>query len=253
DHNRSVYTLAGQDHGTALADALTAGARAALERLDIGTHEGLHPHVGTLDVAPIVYLAPEQRGAACAQALVLAERLGGELEIPVFIYGELGGGLTRAEVRRGGPHELARRIEAGELTPAFGPAHMHPRAGAVLVGARPPLIAFNVELGPPATLETARAVAALIREGGSEGLWGVRAIGLTLAHRGGVAQVSTNIEDHTRTSPAQVLNAIARHARPLCAEVIGLPPRAAFADFPAQLPVRNLRFLEDALAQAENH
>lgn len=248
DHNRSVYTLAGADSGAALSDALLAGAHAAVELLDIAVHEGSHPHVGTLDVAPIVYLDDRQRGAACAQALVLADRLGNELQIPVFIYGELSGGrLTRAEVRRGGPAALRRRIAAGELRPDFGPGRPHPRAGAVLVGARPPLVAFNVELAPPATLETARVIAGLIREGGAEGLPSVRAIGLTLPHRGGVPQISTNIEDYRRTSPAELVRAIGRHAQPLRAEVVGLPPRAAFADFPEELPVLNLRCLEDAI------
>ena len=159
-----------------------------------------------LDVAPIVYMDDDERGPACVQALVLADRLGTELQIPVFLYGLLSGGrVTRAAIRKGGPTNLQRRIDAGELRPDFGPRRLHPRAGAVLVSARPPLIAFNVELAPPATLETAQRIAALIREGGPEGLPSVRAIGLTLPHREGIAQVSTNVEDYRQTNLATLV------------------------------------------------
>ncbi len=258
DHNRTVYTLApaaghqaSSNGAPSLADALTAGAAEAIVQLDIATHTGSHPHAGMLDVAPIVYMDEGERGAACAQALVLAERLGGELQIPVFLYGALKEGrVTRAQIRRGGPAELQRRVQAGELTPDFGPAKLHPRAGAVLVSARPPLIAFNVELEPPATLATAQRIAALIREGGPEGLPGVRAIGLTLPHRDGIAQVSTNVEDYRQTNLAMLVAAIAKHATPARAEVVGLPPRVAFDGFPDGLPVANRRYLEDALGSA---
>ncbi len=261
DHNRTVYSLADMGGGPPanLAEALTRGAAEAIERLDIVSHQGSHPHVGMLDVAPIVYMNETERGDACAQALVLAERLGGELGIPVFLYGSLTQGrVTRADIRRGGPRALQDRIDTGELRPDFGPDRLHPRAGAVLVSARPPLIAFNVELAPPATLETARHVAGLIREGGPQGLPTVRAIGLTLPHRGDVAQISTNVEDYRRTNLATLVEAIARHATPVAAEVVGLPPRAAFDGFPDDLPVRNRRYLEDALqsacnSRADNH
>jgi glutamate formiminotransferase/glutamate formiminotransferase/formiminotetrahydrofolate cyclodeaminase len=260
DHNRTVYTLAPADTvDTAdpvdtrprLADSLTAGAAAAIEHLDIDTHEGSHPYVGMLDVAPIVYMDEGERGRACAQALVLADRLGTELQIPVFLYGVLTDWrVTRAAIRRGGPVALQARIDSGELTPDFGPARLHPRAGAVLVSARPPLIAFNVELAPPATLETAQWVAALIREGGPDGLRSVKAIGLTLPHRNGIAQVSTNVEDYRQTNLATLVAAIARHATPVRAEVVGVPPAAAFDGFPDDLPVSNRRYLEDALRSA---
>jgi glutamate formiminotransferase / 5-formyltetrahydrofolate cyclo-ligase len=245
DHHRSVFTLAGEPGS--LADAVVYGAAETVRRIDVNQHAGIHPRVGAIDVAPIVYLDPADRGAACAEALVLGDRLGHELELPVFIYGELAAGRTRAELRRGGPAKLAERIESGELRPDFGPRRLHPTAGAVLVSARPPLVAFNVELAPPATLEDARSIAARIREGGSEGLESVRAIGLWLAARG-VAQVSTNVEDHRRTSLAQVVAAIARHAAPSRAELVGLAPRAAFDGFPDELEVANRRTIEDALA-----
>jgi len=115
------------------------------------------------------------------------------------------------------------------------------------VAARPPLVAFNVELAPPATAEDAREIAARIREGGSEGLPGLRAIGLWLDARG-VAQVSTNVEDHRAVPLARVVEAIADHATPLRAELVGLAPAAAFEGFPDELPVANRRTVEDTLA-----
>jgi glutamate formiminotransferase / 5-formyltetrahydrofolate cyclo-ligase len=247
DHHRTVFTLAGEP-GT-LAGAVAAGARTAIELIDVWHHTGLHPRVGAVDVAPIVYLDGEDRGAACAEALVLADMLGHDLELPVFLYGQLAGGRTRAELRRGGPAALIQRIESRELGPDFGPPTLHAHAGAVLVTARPPLVAFNVELAPPATLDDARAVAAAIREGSPEGLAGVRAIGLWLAHRN-VAQVSMNVEDHRRISLAEVVAAIERHAPVIEAELVGLAPRAAFAGFPERIPVRNKRLLEETLAPA---
>ena len=244
DHHRSVFTLVGSPGS--LAPAVLRGAREAIEQVDLGQHTGVHPRVGTIDVAPIVYLNDADRGAACAEALVLADLLGEELELPVFLYGGLAQGRTRAELRRGGPANLARRIEDRELVPDFGPRRLHPTAGAVLVAARPPLVAFNVELAPPATLADAKAIAASIREGGPEGLAGVRAIGLWL-EQGAIAQVSTNVEDHRTTRLADVVGAVARHARPLAAELVGLAPRAAFEGFPQDVPVKEKRLIEDAL------
>ena len=137
DHHRSVFTLAGEPGE--LAQVVANGAAEAIRQVDINAHEGIHPRVGAIDVAPIVYLDPADRGAACAEALVLGDLLGDELALPVFLYGELAQGRTRAELRKGGPEALAKRIEAGELRPDFGPHKLHPTAGAVLVAARPPL------------------------------------------------------------------------------------------------------------------
>jgi len=247
DHHRSVFTMAGGPGG--LAGAVLTGAAEAVRRIDVvNGHEGIHPRVGAIDVAPIVYLDPGDRGAAGAEALVLGDLLGAELELPVFMYGELAQGRTRAELRRGGPANLADRIETGELRPDFGPRRLHPTAGAVLVAARPPLIAFNVELAPPASMDDARQIAARIREGGEEGLPGLRAIGLWLDARG-VAQVSTNVEDHRAVPLARVVEAIARHATPLRAELVGLAPAAAFDGFPDELPVANRRTVEEALGR----
>jgi glutamate formiminotransferase len=242
DHGRAVFTLAGQPGG--LAEALEAGARQVLAevRLDGG---GAHPHVGAVDVVPLVFLDDEQRGAACAEALVAGELIGA-LGVPVFLYGALGGGRTRAELRRGGIAALSARMADG-LRPDFGPPAPHRSAGATLVAARPPLVAFNVELAAPATAGDARRIAALVREGGTEGLPGLRAIGLALRARGGVAQVSMNVEDHRALPLAEVVAAVARHAPVAAAELVGLAPEAAFAGFPQDVPLRNRRTVEEAL------
>jgi glutamate formiminotransferase / 5-formyltetrahydrofolate cyclo-ligase len=248
DHHRAVVTLAGAPGE--LAHAVLEGAKAAVERLDLREHHGVHPRIGVLDVAPIVYLTDEDRGRACAEALVLGDLLGEELELPVFLYGALSGGRTRAQLRRGGPERLAERIADGELHPDFGPSRLRPTAGAVLVAARPPLVAFNVELAPPATLADAKAIAANIREGGAEGLPGVRALGLWLMRRG-LAQVSINVEDHRAVKLAAVIEAIGRHAQIAEAELVGLAPSSAFEDFPQQVSVKNRATIEDALAATQ--
>jgi glutamate formiminotransferase / 5-formyltetrahydrofolate cyclo-ligase len=244
DHNRSVFTLAGDQGG--LARALAAGARAAADSIDVTAHDGLHPHVGALDVAPVVYLDDGDRGAATAEALTAAALIG-ELGIPVVLYGELATKpehRERADLRRGGPAALKRRIEAGEIAPDYGPAATHPTAGATLVTARPPLVAFNVELDS-GDVELARSVAAAIRESGG-GFPGLRAIGLLLA-ASGRAQVSMNVHDH-RTAPlAEIFAAIEQRAPIAEAELVGLAPAAALAGLPSHIPVRNKRTIEDAL------
>jgi glutamate formiminotransferase / 5-formyltetrahydrofolate cyclo-ligase len=246
DHNRTVFTLAGAPGP--LTDALMAGAAEAIARIDLARHEGRHPRVGALDVAPFVHLQPRDRGHACAAALTLGDRLGSELGVPVFLYGELTGhARSRADIRRGGPVSLARRLRSGELLPDFGSRIPHPTAGATMVAARPPLVAFNVELAPPADLATARRIAGLIREGGPEGLTGVRALGVSLASRRHIPQVSTNVEDHQATPLAALVEAIRRHATPARAELVGLAPATAFDRFPDDLEIANRRTIEDAL------
>lgn len=259
DHDRSVFTFAAGP--PALGEAMLRLAGQAVEGIDLGAsgRTGQHPHVGALDVAPVVYLRLEDRGSACAEALVIAERIGVELDVPVFLYGELTGeeggpGRTRASLRRGGLAGLAERMAgggegAGRLVPDFGPPAPHPRAGATLVAARPPLVAFNLQLAAPATLADARRVAGLVRQGGDEGLPGLRAIGVELA--GGVAQVSMNVERPLELSLAEVVRAVARHGEVADGELVGLAPRAAFDGFPEDLampgfdPARQL--IENAL------
>ena len=234
DHHRSVYTLAGR--AGELAPALAEGAAEAIARVDLREPRGQHPHVGAIDVAPVVHLDEPRRGAACAEALLTADLLG-ELGLPVYLYGALAGGRTRAELRRGGLEALAR------IRPDFGPRELDPRTGAVLVAARPPLVAFNLELAGDLPPSAARAIAARIREGGEDGLPGVRAIGIML---GEVAQVSTNVEDHRAVPLAAVLAAVRGLAPVRAAELVGLAPAAAFEGWPDDVPIRNRRTLEDA-------
>jgi glutamate formiminotransferase/glutamate formiminotransferase/formiminotetrahydrofolate cyclodeaminase len=248
DHHRSVFTVAAPQGE--LADAMLRAARVAVERIDVvarGTNTdpaetGQHPHVGAVDVAPVVYLDPTTRGAACAEALVVADRIGAELDVPVFLYGEISGedaqsARTRAQLRRGGVTGLAARIAGGDdrIAPDFGPHRIHPSAGATLVAARPPLVAFNLQLAPPASVQDARRIAALIREHGTSGLPGVRAIGIQLG--GGVAQVSMNVERPFDVSLATVVEAVRAHAHVASAELVGLAPAVAFDGFPQDIPI----------------
>jgi glutamate formiminotransferase len=228
DHNRSVFTLVGD--GTDLIETLVAGIRVALERVDLGSHEGVHPRVGAADVVPIVPIRSEAEPRARETALSLAERLAQELELPIFLYGALTADCrTPAFFRRGGPAELQRRIDGGELAPDFGPSRLHPTAGATLVGVRAPLVAFNVNLHSH-DVSVAKEIAALIRERDG-GLPGVRALGLALP-RAGLVQVSMNLEDWTRTAPHQVVERIrseaaARGVDVEGSELVGLMPAGA--------------------------
>lgn len=227
DHHRSVYTLVGSPER--LVEGLLAGIACASRRIDLRAHEGAHPRVGAADVVPIVPLVPGDMARARGAALRLAERVATELGLPVFLYGELAPGRGPAFFRRGGPAELARRIAAGEVTPDFGPPSLDERAGGVILGARRPLVAFNVNLAG-ADLEAARAIAALVRESGG-GFTGVRALGLELP-RAGLVQVSMNIEDHEAAALHEIVERIEREARARGAavagsELVGLMPAAA--------------------------
>jgi glutamate formiminotransferase len=236
-HNRTVLSLA--PGGGSLADALALGALACIERLDISLQEGAHPRIGSLDVCPIVLLGEPERAAARDEALATAEAIAA-LEVPVFLYGELASDPQRRErayFRRGGPSEVARRMRSGELAPDLGPARPHPRAGATLVTARPPLAAFNLLLDT-GELEIAVAIAADLREAGG-GLPGVRAMAVDLDGR---AQISINVHDPVSVPLAAVIArvrelAAERGVAPGEGEVVGLVPEAAIRDLPTDLPL----------------
>jgi glutamate formiminotransferase / 5-formyltetrahydrofolate cyclo-ligase len=240
DHNRTVFTLAGE--AAALTVALARGAAEAVRSIDMSTHAGVHPAIGALDVCPLVWVARGDRDSARSSAIEVATAIG-ELGVPVFLYGELAAGPDHAErayFRNGGLAELWLRMEAGELRPDHGPDLPHRTAGATLVTARPPLGAFNVELGS-GDLELARSVAAGLRESGG-GLPGVRAIGLPLGS--GRVQVSTNIHDPVAVSLRTVVERVRSlaaplGARPVEAELVGLIPAASLADYPDDVPIRD--------------
>jgi glutamate formiminotransferase len=227
DHNRSVFTLVGGDEQ--LENALVAGVACAKERIDLRRHEGAHPRIGAADVVPLVPLRPEHMRRAIRVARLVGKRLAAEVGLPVFFYGELGEGRGPAFFRKGGPGELQRRLDGGELKPDFGPPWLDERAGAVLVGARRPLIAFNVNLRGVG-VEVAREIAALVRESGG-GYPGVRALGLDLPSAGRV-QVSMNVEDYEAAGLHELVERIEREAAARGAEVegselVGLMPAGA--------------------------
>jgi glutamate formiminotransferase len=237
DHNRSVFTLVGS--AEELVESLLAGIALARERIDLRRHEGAHPRIGSADVVPLVPLAPEDMPRAREAALTLAERVGDEVGLPVFLYGELGTGRGPAFFRRGGAEELARRLEAGELEADFGPKRLDERAGGVLIGARRPLIAFNVNLR--GSLDVAREVARLVRERDG-GFPGVRALGLDLP-TAGLVQVSMNVEDYEVLELHEIVERIRREASARGAEVVGselvglIPAGAALAAAGAMLGI----------------
>jgi glutamate formiminotransferase len=253
DHNRSVFTLVGSEEE--LVESLLAGIECARERIDLRRHEGAHPRIGAADIVPLVPLVPEEMERARAAALALAGRVGGELGVPVFLYGELAPGRGPAFFRRGGLEGLSRRLASGELAPDFGPMRLDERAGGVLVGARRPLIAFNVNLR--GSLEVAREVARSVRERDG-GFSGVRALGLELPSMG-LVQVSMNVEDYEAVALHEIVDRIGREAAARGAvlagsELVGLmPARAAVAAAGAMLGIRGfdasrvleLRLLEE--------
>ncbi len=257
-HARSVFTLAGS--GEDLQASLLEGAAVTIERLDLASHSGAHPHIGTLDVCPIVYPDPAQKGAAERRARLLAVALG-ELGLPVFLYGGLASNPNRRErhyFRRGGPVSLGDRLARGTLVPDHGPRELHPRAGAVLVTARPPLAAFNVEV-EGIGLDAGREIATAMRESGG-GLAGVRAIAIELTN--GRTQISTNVHDPHSVTLAQVVAEVHRRAVPFggraaAAELVGLVPEAALAGYPEGVPIRGFdpaaRTIESRLAGIPCH
>ena len=236
-HNRSVLTLSARAGD--LSQALEHGALACRERIDLDLHQGAHPRIGALDVCPVIWLDESDREAARAEALATAIAIAA-LEIPVFLYGDsasIDERRERAFFRRGGLAELTERMRSARLKPDFGPPQPHPTAGATLVTARPPLVAFNLLLDT-ADVEVARAAAAQLREAGG-GLPGVRAIGIDLDGR---AQVSTNIHDPASVPLGVVIQRVrelaAEHgARATSGEVVGLVPEAALADLPDDPPL----------------
>jgi len=226
DHNRSVYTLVGDERE--LVEALVAAVWVAKERIDLRAHDGAHPRIGAADVLPIVPIEPQDLERARTVAEIVGERLGSEVGLPVFLYAPPDRGP--AFYRRGGLEELQRRIDEAELAPDFGPNRLDPATGGVIVGARRPLIAFNVNLS--GDVAVAREIAAVVRERGG-GFPGVRALGLELS-RAGLVQVSMNVEDWEAAALHEIVarvaeEAEARGAEVVGAELVGLMPAGAAA------------------------
>jgi glutamate formiminotransferase len=257
DHHRSVFTIIGA--GEDVERSVLALARAAVDLVDLTKHRGAHPRIGAIDVVPFVPL----RGASMRDAVAAAHRLGlvfaSEADVPVFFYGEAAPRRDRCElpvVRKGGFEHLAERMCAPGWRPDAGPAVPHPTAGATVVGARGPLIAFNAVLDT-GDVAVANSISRAIRES-SGGLAAVRAMGVLLASRA-LAQVSMNLLDYRRTSPRTVSERIEAEARRLGHavseyELVGCAPADAFEAWPGTLaPVANLKpsqLLDSALFSA---
>ena len=231
DHNRSVFTFLGPPR--AVEEAALALAAAVFASVDMREHRGIHPRIGALDVLPFVPLRDVSMDEAIALARRVGERLGLEHGVPVYFYGAA---ATRPErravrdIRRGEYEGLAARLADPAWCPDCGPTLFHPRGGAIAVGARDILVAFNVWLDTR-DLGAARAIASAVRES-SGGLSFVQALGLPLERRG-LVQVSMNLLDHRRTGIGRAYDAVAAEAArrgiPIKrAELVGLAPRAAF-------------------------
>ncbi len=229
DHNRMVLTLVGEPGG--VAEAVLAAARAAIERIDLRRHEGVHPRLGAVDVVPFTPLRDVTMAECVDVSRRVAERLGA-LGVPVYLYersAQAGRAAALPVLRRGGFETIRAGELAGDRTPDFGPRRAHMTAGASVVGARPPLVAWNVELdaGDPAA---ARAIAAALRRERDHDpvLAGVRALGLWLPRRR-CAQVSLNVTEVREGVVPAVLGFVrqeaGRHAVNLHrSEFIGLVP-----------------------------
>ena len=231
DHHRSVLTFAGDPD--AVLEAAFQAIQIATKLIDLRNHTGVHPRIGATDVVPFVPLQDSTMEDCVQLARRLGERVGDELKIPVFLYEQAAGhpDRTRLEtIRQGGLSGLGARMAADRnWQPDFGPPRLHDTAGAIVIGARYPLIAFNVNLNTP-DLTIAKTIARTIRHSNG-GLPCVKAIGVALASRG-IVQVSMNLTDYRVTSMATAFRAVQTESAKAGveiaeSEVIGLVPQAA--------------------------
>jgi glutamate formiminotransferase / 5-formyltetrahydrofolate cyclo-ligase len=229
-HNRSVFTLAGDAAG--LERAVLALFERAVAAIDLRTHRGEHPRLGAVDVVPFVPI----EGASMADCVALARKVGAEVAarfgVPIYLYEEASTSPARKnleDIRRGEFEGLAAKMATPGWAADFGPPTPHPTAGASVVGARMPLIAYNINLATD-RLDVAKKIAAAIRQS-SGGFRYVKAMGITLADRG-IVQVSMNLTNYEKTPIFRVFEAVKREAerygvRILDSEIVGLIPSAA--------------------------
>jgi glutamate formiminotransferase len=230
DHNRTVYTFIGPPE--AVKTAAYGMTEKAIQLIDINAHEGVHPYIGAVDVIPFVPIM----GITIAETVELARSLGDEisheLKLPVYFYGYAALREDRRDlpvVRRGGYSKLKEEIKSAERHPDYGEAALHPRAGAVAIGVRDFLIAFNIDLDS-ADLNAAREIAKSVRETHG-GLPGVRAIGVLLDSRN-IVQISMNITDHRETTLKEVMDFVSKKAAERGigikeSEIVGMVPKDA--------------------------
>jgi len=255
-HNRSVFTLAGDAEG--VRNAVLALVARAVADIDLRTHRGEHPRLGAVDVVPFVPI----EGVTMMECVELARQVGAEIarrfNVPVFLYEEASANPARRnleDIRRGEFEGLAAKMRAPEWAPDFGPATPHPSAGATVVGARMPLIAYNINLATD-RLDVAKKIAAAIRQS-SGGFRYVKAAGFRLENRG-IVQVSMNLTNFEKTPIFRVFETVKREAARygvaiLESEIVGLVPSAALtgaAEFYLQLEGFNAdQVLENKLRQ----
>jgi glutamate formiminotransferase len=255
-HNRSVFTLVG--HAEGVRTAVLALAERAVADIDLRTHRGEHPRLGAVDVVPFVPI----EGVTMMECVELARQVGAEIarrfNVPVFLYEEAATNPARRnleDIRRGEFEGLAAKMRAPEWAPDFGPVTPHPSAGATVVGARMPLIAYNINLATD-RLDVAKKIAAAIRQS-SGGFRYVKAAGFRLENRG-IVQVSMNLTNFEKTPIFRVFETVKREAARygvaiLESEIVGLVPSAALtgaAEFYLQLEGFNAdQVLENKLRQ----
>ena len=233
DHNRMVITAIGAPD--AVADAVLDAMGEAVACIDMNRHQGQHPRMGAVDVVPFVPVRGMTMEAAVALARKVAEAAAERFALPIFLYEKAANSPARenlAEVRRGQFEAMAAKLQQPEWQPDFGPAAPHPTAGVTAVGARAPLVAFNVNLGT-ADLTVADRIARQVRHLGG-GLRYCKAMGVALAERG-IVQVSMNMTDYSKTALYRVVELIRIEARrygvPVVgSEIVGLVPMAALVD-----------------------
>ncbi len=253
DHNRSVLTFAGAV--TAVTDAMEAAVDEAIKRIDMNSQQGQHPRIGAVDVIPFVPLGETTIDECVGLARAFGKRIAERFELPVYLYAKAAQRPDRvvlADIRRPQFEGLKELIAVPGNEPDFGPARLHPTAGAVAVGARPFLVAYNINLESP-DAEIARRIARLVRES-SGGLPRVQALGLYLDDLG-CAQVSMNLLDHTVTPIWKVWEAVTEAARaegiePRESELIGLCPLAALLDVADHIGVDRSAPDQDRITQA---
>lgn len=232
DHNRSVFTVIGEPGS--LRDAVIASAKAALDLIDLRKHKGQHPRMGCVDVIPFIPI----KGCDLKDADKVAREVGealGQMGQPVFLYERSASRPNRenlSDIRRGEFEGMAEKMKGEDWVPDFGPQTIHPSGGVTAVGARMPLIAFNVNLNTP-DLNIAKAIAKVVRHSGG-GLRYVKAMGVMLEDRN-LAQVSMNLTDYTQTSVYRVFEMVKSEARRYGvsiagSELIGLTPVKALVD-----------------------
>ena len=233
DHNRLVVTVVGQPE--ALKEAVIEAIGIAVQLIDLNHHQGQHPRMGAADVVPFIPIKDCTMDDAIALSREVGATVAERYDLPVFLYEKSASAPHRenlAAVRKGEFEGMAEKIKLPEWHPDFGPAERHPTAGTVAIGARMPLVAYNINLDTP-SLEIAHGIAKKIRFIGG-GLRYCKAMGVELKERG-ITQVSINMTDYTKTALYQAMEMVRFEARRygvnvVGSEIIGLVPMAALID-----------------------